>query len=102
MSILEQALTNTISVMNETPDNIHISPPNDDGWQKILLSWNESPKKFLFEIHVDTDTDSTVACILEREVLSYNWGETFMALLYTAIDNEAGLRLSQAAYPRRS
>ena len=84
---LQTALDNTLSIMNEAPDTVHIGVPNDDGWQKVLLGWNDSPKRLLFEIRVDKEKDSTLACILEREVLTYNWGETFMTILYKAIED---------------
>ena len=86
---LNVALLNTLNALGQHP-NLQFTDPNEEGWRIITLTWpgdNNLPEKiFKFEINVGEVVGCTVACILERVGLTYNWGERFMALLYSNID----------------
>ena len=86
---LNTALLNTLNSLGQHPD-VQFTDPNDEGWQTITLTWlgdNATPARiFKFEINVGEVIGCTVACVLERVGLTYNWGERFMALLYSNID----------------
>jgi len=86
---LNTALLNTLNALGQHP-NLQFTDSNEEGWRIITLTWpgdNNLPDKiFKFEINVGEVVGCTVACILEREGLTYNWGERFMALLYSNID----------------
>jgi len=58
---LNAALLSTLNALGQHP-NLQSTDPNEEGWR------------------------TTVACVLERVGLTYNWGERFMALLYSNID----------------
>ena len=86
---LNTALLNTLNSLGQHPD-LQFADSNEEGWRIITLTWpgeNNIPERiFKFEINVGEGVGCTVACILERVGLSYNWGERFMALLYSNID----------------
>jgi len=52
----------------------------------LPASDNIPARIFKFEINVGEVIGCTVACVLDRVGLSYTWGERFMALLYSNID----------------
>ena len=83
------ALLNTLNALGQHP-NLQFTDPNEEGWRTITLSWpagdNIDEKIFKFEISLGDEPGGTVACVLERVGLTYNWGERFMALLYSNID----------------
>ena len=86
---LETALLNTLNALGQHPDR-HFAEPTQEGWQTITLTWpagdNVPARIFKFEINVGEVIGCTVACVLDRVGLSYTWGERFMALLYSNID----------------
>jgi hypothetical protein len=86
---LNQALINTLNSLGEHPD-ITIADRNEEGWYVITLTWpagDTVPEKYLkLEVSLGPEIGSTLACILERRNLTYGWGERFMALLYSKID----------------
>ena len=86
---LNAALLSTLNALGQHP-NLQFTDPNEEGWRTITLSWpagDDVPEKiFKFEISVGDEPGGTVACVLERVGLTYNWGERFMALLYSNID----------------
>jgi hypothetical protein len=86
---LNTALINTLNALSQHPD-VQFTNPNDEGWRVVTLTWpageTVSERIFKFEISVGEEVGCTVACVLERIGLSYNWGERFMALLYSNID----------------
>jgi len=100
---LETALLNTLNALGQHPDR-HFADPTEEGWQTITLTWpgdNTTPTRiFKFEINVGEVIGCTVACVLDRVGLSYTWGERFMALLYSNIDQlPVDLYLAPAALP---
>jgi hypothetical protein len=86
---LNTALLNTLNALGQHP-NLQFTDVNDEGWRIVTMTWpgeNNIPERiFKFEINVGEEVGCTVACVLERVGLSYNWGERFMALLYSNID----------------
>jgi hypothetical protein len=86
---INTALLNTLNTLGQHPD-VHFADPTQEGWQTITLTWpagdNASARIFKFEINVGEVIGCTVACVLDRVGLSYTWGERFMALLYSNID----------------
>ena len=86
---LETALLNTLNALGQHPDR-HFAVPTQEGWQTITLTWpgdnTTAARIFKFEINVGEVIGCTVACVLDRVGLSYTWGERFMALLYSNID----------------
>jgi len=86
---LNTALLNTLNALSQHPD-MQFTDVNDEGWQTVTLTWpagdNAPARIFKFEINVGEEVGCTVACVLERVGLSYNWGERFMGLLYSNID----------------
>ena len=86
---LETALLNTLNALGQHPDR-HFAVPTQEGWQTITLTWpgdnTTATRIFKFEINVGDVIGCTVACVLDRVGLSYTWGERFMALLYSNID----------------
>ena len=86
---LNQALINTLNSLGEHPD-MTVADRNAEGWYVITLTWpagDTVPEKhFKLEVSLGPEIGSTLACILERTNLTYGWGERFMALLYSNID----------------
>ena len=86
---LNQALINTLNSLGEHPD-MTVTDRNEEGWHTVTLIWPEGDtvpeKRFTFEISLGSGRGETVACVLERTNLTYGWGERFMALLYSNID----------------
>ena len=86
---LNQALINTLNSLGEHPD-MTVADRNEQGWYVITLTWPAGDtvpeKRFKVEVSLGPDIGSTLACILERTNLTYGWGERFMALLYSNID----------------
>ena len=86
---LETALLNTLNALGQHPDR-HFADITQEGWQTITLTWPgdnaTATRIFKFEINVGAAVGCTVACVLDRVGLSYNWGERFMGLLYSNID----------------
>jgi len=86
---LNVALLNTLNSLGQHP-NLQFTDPNDEGWRIITLSWPAGdgiPEKiFKFEINIGEAVGCTVACVLERVNVTYGWGERFMGLLYSNID----------------
>lgn len=86
---LNQALINTLNSLGEHPD-MTVTDRNEEGWHVITLTWpggdNVPEKRFKVEVSLGPEIGSTLACVLERVELTYGWGERFMALLYSNID----------------
>jgi len=86
---LNVALLNTLNALGQHP-NLQFTDPNDEGWRIITLTWPGGDgvleRIFKFEINVGEVVGCTIACVLERVNVTYAWGERFMALLYSNID----------------
>jgi len=82
---LLNSINSTMTFLGDAPVNIFVTPPNNEEWQEATLTWTNT-KFFKFEIYVNTLEGQTLACILEREGLTYAWAEKFMTALYNVID----------------
>lgn len=81
---LRNAINTVLNFLEEHPDVV-TTPPNNEEWMTATLTWSET-KFFKFEIFINPVEGQTLACVLEREELTYPWGEKFLTMLYNAID----------------
>jgi hypothetical protein len=84
MSVLSNSLRYTLQKMNESPIT-QITDVNSEGYRTVTLTWPEDANK-IFKFEIYHEEGCTLACILEREIVTYGWGETFMTHLYAAVD----------------
>lgn len=82
---LINSINTTMNFIGNAPIDTVVTPVNDEGWQTATLTWSTT-KYFKFEILIDPNEGQTLACVLEREGLTYAWGEKFMTALYNIID----------------
>ena len=84
-TFLLNAINTTMTFIGDAPVDTFVTPPNNEGWMTATLSWSNT-KFFKFEVLINADEGQTLACVLEREGLTYPWGEKFMTALYNVID----------------
>ena len=84
-TFLLNSINTTMAFLGDAPASTVVTPPNDEGWMTATLTWSNT-KVFKFEVLINADEGQTLACVLEREGLTYPWGEKFMTALYNVID----------------